>query len=143
MKQENANVLEDYKQHCNSVKSDFIEASVTYKIKREKEIELKKVKFRVMMLQKKIKERKQINEQKKQIRQKLFYNFWIKFAKAWLDNKKYNEDVQKLQEVAVKEKELMQKYFESSEQLKKAQRLATLRKKELHSSNEDKVMGIM
>lgn len=138
MRQENAAVLDQYRQHYDSVKAGLEKNSDKYKVLKEKEIELKKVQFRVFMLQARINEQKEIKKKRREIQQQIFYNFWIRFAKAWLDNRKYEIDLQKLREVTAKREELMKKYLESCERLKEAQRAAALRKKQ-GATNMNKV----
>ncbi|XP_050499932.1 probable cyclin-dependent serine/threonine-protein kinase DDB_G0292550 isoform X3 [Diabrotica virgifera virgifera] len=127
-KEEGDNILRKYTQHLESRTKHLQETNPTFKILRELQVELKKEQFNIKMLQFTRKQQILVEETKYKIQQKMYYQDFIVFAKAWLEKKYFDESTKKLQEVSSREKELMKKLLKLDADIKEKQKYRHVKK---------------
>ncbi|CAG9829734.1 unnamed protein product [Diabrotica balteata] len=127
-KEECDTILRKYTEQLESRTKHLEETNPTFKVLRELQVELRKEQFNIKMLKFKRKQQTWIEETKSKIKQKLYYQDFILFAKAWLEKKNYDESIKRLQELSIREKELMKKLLKFNEEFKEKQKYRNARK---------------
>nr|XP_023028888.1 uncharacterized protein LOC111517062 isoform X1 [Leptinotarsa decemlineata] len=118
-------LVQDYSKKYQLRKEELERTNPMYKTLEEKRTELQKCKIECLILQQKISQRKQINEQKHEIQRKLFYSDMVSFAAAWL---RRDRILREFEEVKQKEKECMIRLLEIKESFKMKQKMGYSRK---------------
>lgn len=119
--EETDRIIDEYSRYIEDCKEKFKLTNPTYKILQAKRTELKQNKIRCMDLERKIIELKDVNKQKMEIKQKLFYSDIVEFIQNWMNRRKHLETVELLREATMKEREYMLKLTEATEMLKRKQ----------------------